>query len=115
MKKHTKTDWVVVKNHPVFEHSILIMSDLVETDKSFKKGKLICKIDEVRGDSFTRIDSEESNDNVELILSSPVMYHELSEIKHYAETALKSLDNQSLSEVRGMLEGIIEKSKKIIK
>ena len=39
------------------------------------------------------------------------MYHELSEIKHYAETALKSLNNKSLSEVRGMLEGIIEKTK----
>jgi hypothetical protein len=46
------------------------MSDMVETDKSFKKGKLICKIDDVRGDSFTRLDPEEKESNVELILSS---------------------------------------------
>ena len=49
-KKYTKGEWVIVKDHPVFDASILIMSDLHESGKSFPKGKLICRIDDVRGD-----------------------------------------------------------------
>lgn len=34
--------------------------------------------------------------------------NDVSQISHYAKTALNSLDNKSLAEVRGMLEGIID-------
>lgn len=113
--EHTKEDWVIIKNHPVFEYSTLIMADMKPSNKSIDKGKLICRIDDVRGDSFTRLEPEEREANIQLIASAQNMIHELSEINFYAKTALKSLDNQSLTEVRGMLMGIIVKSNNFIK
>ncbi len=112
--KHTNGNWVVVKNHPIFKNDILIMSNLEHTDKAFFKGKLICRITDIRGDSFTQLEKEEMAANVKLIIAAPETLHVNTEVKFYAEQALKSLNNGSLSEVRGLLEGIIEKTTKII-
>ncbi len=70
---HTKGKWEIIKNHPVFEHSILIMTDFIKTGKSFDKGKMICRIDEIRGDSFTRLEPEEMEANAKLIAAAPEM------------------------------------------
>lgn len=112
--KHTNGEWLVIKHHPVFENSILIMSELVESDKSFKKGKLICEFNDIRGDSFTRLENEEVAANVQLIAAAPETLRVNVNVKHYAEQALKSLDNGSLSEVRGLLEGIVRKTTTMI-
>ena len=108
---HTKEDWVIVKNHPVFKYDTLIMADFKDCGKVVKQAKLICKIIDIHGDSFTRLSLEEREANINLIISAPSMKHELNEIEFYAKTALKSLDDKSLAEVRGMLEGIITKAK----
>jgi len=109
---YTKEDWVIIKgDHPVFNDSTLIMADMHDNGKSYKAGKLICVFVDIHGDSFTRLSNEEREANINLIVSAPSMKHELSEIQFYAETALKSLNNKSLAEVRGMLEGIITKAK----
>lgn len=69
-----------------------------------------------KGDEFTtvKLEREEAEANARRIVKAVNMHDELisetDNIKFYASTALKSLDNGSLSEVRGMLEGILEKS-----
>lgn len=104
------TNWVVVENHPVFEGETLIMSELCDNGKSVKKGKLICSIGDIRGDSFTRVESKEKKANTKLIVAAPELLNANIIVKHYAEQALKSLDSNSLGQVRGMLEGILEKA-----
>ncbi len=102
--------WVVVENHPVFKGETLIMSELFDMGKSVKKGKLICRIGDIRGDSFTRLESKEKKAHTKLIVAAPELLNANIIVKHYAEQALKSLDSNSLGQVRGMLEGILEKA-----
>ena len=110
--KHTTEDWVIVKEHPVFKNSTLIMADLHDTGKSVKKGKLICKIIDIRGDSFTEMPDEERDANIKLIVSAPEMSHNLSEINFYAKKAIEALNDQSLAQARGLLIGIFSMSQK---
>ncbi len=103
--------WVVVESHPVFEGETLIMSELSDIGKSFKKGKLICRMGgDIRGDGFTRLESKEKKAHTKLIVAAPQLLNSNIIVKHYAEQALKSLDSNSLGQVRGMLEGILEKA-----
>lgn len=112
--KHTNTDWVIVRDHPVFEHSVLIMSDLRKSEKAFPKGKLICKIDDIRGDSFTRLETDESEANIKLLAASPIMLAKLNVIQHYAEKAIERLNERSLFETLIILQEILKISTEAI-
>lgn len=61
------------------------------------------------------VDIDEADANANLIAAAPIMLGEHINVEHYAKTALNSLDNNVLSEVRGMLEGILKLSGDAIK
>lgn len=64
--------------------------------------------------TFKPIEDIEANANAKVLVSAVENLEQCDYIKFYAEQALKSLDNGSLAEVRGLLEGIVKRTTDII-
>jgi hypothetical protein len=92
----------LVKNHPVFENDILLMEG----------ANLLCRISDIRGDSFDRLESKEETAN--RIFEAVNNYQSLKEsnaaLIDAAESVLNTLDAMVYDDMIGGMKMVLQEA-----